>query len=77
MYIRLAAFAAALLWATASCAQEKTFTLTVTGQDLQVLSAGLDELPRKVSDPLVQKLQKQLIPQMQPIEAPKTSEEKK
>lgn len=66
MYIRSALLGAALLWAGAVSAQEKTFTLTVTAQDLNVLSAGLDELPRKVSEPLVQKFQKQLIPQMQP-----------
>jgi hypothetical protein len=75
MYVRLAAFAAALLWATASYAQEKTFTLTVTAQDLNVISAGLDELPRKASEPLVQKFQKQLIQQMQPEAKP--AEEKK
>jgi hypothetical protein len=57
---------AALLWAGAVQAQEKTFTLTVNAQDLQILSAGLDELPRKISEPIVQKFQKQLLPQMQP-----------
>ena|SRR3984885_3951195 len=59
---------AALLFAAPAMAQDapKTFTLTVTSQDLNVLSAALDELPRKVSEPIVQKLQKQLIPQMQP-----------
>lgn len=57
---------AALLWAGSAQAQDKTFTVTVTMQDLQVVSAGLDELPRKISEPVVEKLQKQLLPQMQP-----------
>jgi hypothetical protein len=61
----------ALLFAAPAMAQDKTFTLTVTSQDLNVLSAALDELPRKVSEPIVQKFQKQLLPQMQPVEAPK------
>jgi hypothetical protein len=60
---------AALLWAATAQAQEKTYTLTVTGADLQAMSAGLDELPRKISEPIVQKFQKQLLPQMQPVEA--------
>lgn len=55
---------AALLWA--GTAQAQTFTLTVTAQDLQTLSAGLDELPRKISQPMIEKFQKQLLPQMQP-----------
>jgi hypothetical protein len=58
---------AALLWAGIVHAQDaKTFTLNVTQQDLQIMSAALDELPRKISEPVVEKLQKQLIPQMQP-----------
>lgn len=68
--------AGALLWAGAAHAQDKTFTLTVTAQDLQALSAGLDELPRRVSQPLVEKLQKQLIPQMQPQEPAKAEDKK-
>ena len=56
----------------------KTFSFTVTMQDLQVMSAGLDELPRKVSQPVVEKLQKQLLPQMKPASEPaKAAEEKK
>lgn len=70
MYARLAALAAALLWAGSAIAQDKTYTLTVTTADLQVLSTALDELQRKISQPLVEKLQKELIPQMQPIAAP-------
>ena len=54
---------------SAAHAQDKTFTLTVTNQDLQVMSAALDELPRKVSEPLVFKLQQQLAPQMTPAQA--------
>jgi len=62
----VALLGAALLWAGTAQAQEKTFTLTVTTHDLQAISAGLDELPRKVSEPIVQNFQKQLLPQMQP-----------
>jgi hypothetical protein len=58
---------------SAAHAQDKTFTLTVTNQDLQVMSAALDELPRKISQPLVEKLQHQLVPQ---IQAPKAEEPK-
>lgn len=57
-------------------AQEKTFTLTVGQQDLQVLSAGLDELPRKISQPVIEKLQKQIIPQMTKPEEAKSGEKK-
>jgi hypothetical protein len=76
--MRLVILAIALLFAGLASAQDapRTFTLTVTSQDLNVLSAALDELPRKVSEPVVQKLQKQLIPQMQPVEAPKAEEKK-
>lgn len=66
---------AILLGATLAHAQEaaKTFTLTVTNQDLQVLSAALDELPRKVSEPVVEKLQQQLVGQMQAATPPAAS----
>lgn len=64
---------AALLWAGAAQAQDKTYSITVTMQDLQVVSAGLDELPRKVSEPVVERLQKQLLPQMQPDLRPTAS----
>jgi hypothetical protein len=69
-----------LLFASAAHAQDKTFSLTVTAQDLQVMSAALDELPRKISQPVVEKLQKQLIPQMQapePAKEPAKTDEKK
>lgn len=71
--------AGALLWAGVAQAQDKTFTLTVTNQDLQVLSAALDELPRKVSEPVVVKLQQQLVGQMAPpaASAPTKAEDKK
>jgi len=66
------AFAVALLWVGLAHAQDKTFTLTVTTQDLQVLSAALDELPRKASQPVVMKLQQQLMGQMAPPPAQAT-----
>ena len=63
--------------AHAQTAPEKTFTLNVTQADLNMLAAALDEMPRKVSQPLIERLQKQLLPQMQPApEAPKTEEKK-
>lgn len=67
-YIKWFIAVAALALSASAQAQDasKTFTLTVTAQDLSILSAGLDELPRKLSEPIVQKFQKQLIPQMQP-----------
>lgn len=55
---------------------EKTYTLTVTQADLNVLSQALDELPRKFSEPTIQKFQKQLGEQMKPVEAPKAEEKK-
>lgn len=76
MKIYTALLGAALLWAGTAQAQEKTFTLTVNAQDLQVMSAGLDELPRKISEPIIQKFQKQLLPQMQPAKEPAKSEDK-
>jgi hypothetical protein len=39
----------------------KEFTLTVTEQELQVVSAGLAELPFKHVGTLIQKLQQQII----------------
>lgn len=71
--------AVVLLWAFPAQAQDaaKTYTLTVTNQDLQVLSAGLDELQRKVSEPVVEKLQKQLIPQMQTVAPPPAVDQSK
>jgi hypothetical protein len=61
----------------AQTAPEKTFTLNVTQADLNMLAAALDEMPRKVSQPLIERLQKQLLPQMQPApEAPKAEEKK-
>lgn len=66
LYAFFALAAMVLLLAGQVHAQDKTFTLTVTNQDLQVLSAALDELPRKVSEPLVEKFQKELVAQMTP-----------
>lgn len=70
----------ALLISTTALAQElpapiastpKEFTLHVTAADLQLLQAALDELPRKFSQPLIEKLQKQIIEQVKPQEEPK------
>ena len=39
---------------------EKTFQLTVTEQELNIISAAIVELPFKVAQPLIQKLQSQI-----------------
>lgn len=44
----------------------KEFTLTVTEQELNVLSAGLTELPFKVVADLIKKLQGQINAQTNP-----------
>lgn len=49
---------------------DKTFALTVTEQELNVISAGLDELPRKFSQPLMTKLQEQINKQVAALNAP-------
>ncbi len=79
LYVSIAFLAMALLLAGQVHAQDKTFTLTVTNQDLQVLSAALDELPRKVSQPVVVKLQQQLVGQMaaaEPAKEPAKTEDR-
>jgi len=54
-----------------------TFYLEVNQQDLQVISAGINELPKKIADPLILKLNAQLNPQVQAkIDAAKSAEEK-
>lgn len=43
------------------------FTLTgLTEQDVNIIGAGLQELPFKVAAPLIQKLQQQVTEQSQP-----------
>ncbi len=46
----------------------KEFTLTVTEQDIQILSAALAEMPFKVSAALIAKLQSQINEQNAPPE---------
>lgn len=41
-------------------AQPKTHVLAVSDEDLAVVAAGLNELPRKLSEPVLQRLQRQL-----------------
>lgn len=40
--------------------ETKAFTLTVTEQEIQIISAGLSELPFKAVAALIQKLQEQI-----------------
>lgn len=37
-----------------------TYTLTLTEQHLQIIAAGLGELPMKIAAPMVQEIQKQV-----------------
>lgn len=53
----------------------KEVTLTVTGQELQILAAGLGKLPYETVAPMMQKLQAQVVKQQQP-EAPKVEPQK-
>lgn len=39
------------------------YTLTLNDQDLNILAAGIKELPWKVAQPLMEKLHGQLLPQ--------------
>jgi hypothetical protein len=43
-----------------------TYTLTLTQEQLQVIAAGLGELPMKIAAPLVQEINKQIAGQMKP-----------
>ena len=47
-----------------------TFTITLTEADLQVINAGLQELPMRIAAPLVVKINGQLQTAMQPKSAP-------
>ena len=62
------AFVLMLLTSTAY-AQEKTYTLTVTSQELTIIGDGLAQLPYKTSVAIIQKLNAQIKEQGQ--EAPK------
>lgn len=46
-------------------------TLQIDGPTWSVIQNGLNELPRKVSEPVMQALTRQVIAQSQPIEPPK------
>ena len=48
----------------------KTFTLTVTEDQVNLLGAALSELPFKVSAALIQELQQQVNEQNQPVVEP-------
>ena len=47
----------------------KTFTLTVTEHDAEVIGVALNELPRKMSEPVFAKLQQQIGQQQQRVVA--------
>ena len=48
----------------------KEFTLIVTEEDVRIIGAALDELPRKFSNTLVMKLQEQINTQVNTPPAP-------
>ena len=54
----------------------KTFTLTVTEHDAEVIGVALNELPRKMSEPVFAKLQQQIGQQQRPaaVAPPETPE---
>ena len=70
------AFVLLLLTSTAY-AQEKTYTLTVTSQELTIIGDGLAQLPYKTSVAIIQKLNAQIKeqdtpkPQVEPHDKPK------
>lgn len=55
----------------AAVAQEQTITLRLNNQDLQHLGACVQELPKRVADPFLAKLQQQIAEQMKLAEKPK------
>lgn len=57
---------------------EKTFTLTISEQDVQVLGQALGELPFKVAAGVITKINQQLMEQQKPAaeaEVPKVEAE--
>lgn len=64
--------AAMLMFASPALAQQASVTITLSQEQLQVVWAGLQELPGKFADPVKAELQKQLA-----AEAKKASEPKK
>lgn len=58
--------------APAASPAPQTYRLEVTGADISVISAGLMEMPKRLADPLIEKLNRQLQEQ-----APKPQEPKK
>lgn len=46
--------------AFAQPAPEPTFTLTLTAKDIEILGSALGELPAKIANPLINKLQAQI-----------------
>lgn len=53
--------------------EQKTFKLTVTSEDLQIIGTALDDLPFKKAAPLIQKLNQQIQMQTTPPAKPDTS----
>lgn len=59
----LAAAMAAALVAPAPAQEDKKFRLEVDANDLGLISQALNELPKRVADPLIARLNAQLAPQ--------------
>jgi hypothetical protein len=49
------------------------FHLTVTPEEAEILGRALNELPRRISDPLFIKLQQQILTQQKESMAPQTA----
>lgn len=56
--------------------QPREFDLKVAEQDLNAISQGLVELPWKVANPVIQRLNAQLQPQLQPAPEPEAPADK-
>ena len=54
------AFIIAMTLATSAMAQEQKTTLEFTAQQLQLLGSAIQELPKKIADPFLEDLQRQI-----------------
>lgn len=60
-----------VLLATPAIAQQKTFNITLTEQQLQTVGHGLVKLPYEESAALIAEIQKQIAPPVAPPKEPK------
>lgn len=74
--MRLMMIAAAMTMAIPALAQEQTvapkeYHLTLTPQEVEALGAGINELPKRVADPLLMKLREQIMEQQKKAQEPR------